>query len=117
MAIELVYRGGGGSGAVNSVNGKVGNVVLTAADVGALPEDTYIPDNYISYESQSLSEGQKHAARANIGAVSSSIVNDVVRSAIPKNVSQLSNDAGYQTAADVETAINNALGVIENGTY
>ena len=31
--------GGGGGGDVISVNGKVGTVVLTAADVGALPED------------------------------------------------------------------------------
>jgi hypothetical protein len=32
-------------------------------------------------------------------------------------VSELENDAEYQTAAEVETAINTALGVIENGTY
>ena len=30
-------------GAVNSVNGMEGDVVLTAADVGALPDDTFIP--------------------------------------------------------------------------
>ena len=35
--------GGGGGGAVSSVNGKTGAVVLTAADVGALPNDTPIP--------------------------------------------------------------------------
>ena len=33
---------GGGGGAVNSVNGKTGTVVLDAADVGALPDD-YTP--------------------------------------------------------------------------
>lgn len=33
-----------GSGAVESVNGKTGVVELTAADVGALPVDTEIPD-------------------------------------------------------------------------
>ena len=33
-----------GGGAVASVNGKTGVVVLSAADVGALPEDTAIPD-------------------------------------------------------------------------
>lgn len=33
---------GGGGGAVNSVNGQTGDVVLDAADVGALP-DTYTP--------------------------------------------------------------------------
>jgi len=35
--------GGGGGGAVNSVNGKTGDVNLTASDVGALPDDTAIP--------------------------------------------------------------------------
>lgn len=35
--------GGGSGGAVSSVNGKTGNVTLTAADVGALPDDTPIP--------------------------------------------------------------------------
>lgn len=32
-----------GGGAVFSVNGQTGNVMLTAADVGALPADTHIP--------------------------------------------------------------------------
>jgi hypothetical protein len=34
---------GSGGGAVTSVNGKTGDVVLDAADVGALPDDTVIP--------------------------------------------------------------------------
>lgn len=29
--------------AVQSINGKTGNVTLNAADVGALPDDTFIP--------------------------------------------------------------------------
>ena len=36
---------------------------------------------------------------------------------VPSNVSAFTNDAGYQTAAQVTAAINEALGVIENGTY
>lgn len=41
---RYIFTGGGGSGggAVQSVNGKIGTVVLTADDVGALP-DTYVP--------------------------------------------------------------------------
>lgn len=35
--------GGGTSGAVTSVNGKTGDVELTASDVGALPSDTELP--------------------------------------------------------------------------
>ena len=39
---EQIDQGGGG-GAVSSVNGKTGAVVLGASDVGALPDDTTIP--------------------------------------------------------------------------
>ena len=35
----------------------------------------------------------------------------------PTNVSAFNNDAGYQTATQVQTLINDALGVVENGTY
>ena len=41
--INFVTPGTGGVGAVKSVNGKTGVVVLTPEDVHALPEDTYIP--------------------------------------------------------------------------
>lgn len=42
---RYIFTGGGGSGggAVQSVNGKVGTVVLTAADVGALPDTYTVP--------------------------------------------------------------------------
>lgn len=36
--------GPGGGGAVDSVNGQTGTVVLDAGDVGALPDDTVVPD-------------------------------------------------------------------------
>lgn len=39
--------GGSGGGAVDSVNGYTGVVVLTASDVGALPDSTTIPDAQI----------------------------------------------------------------------
>ena len=40
---ENVKYPGGGGGAVNSVNGQTGDVVLDAEDVGALPNTTVIP--------------------------------------------------------------------------
>lgn len=46
MYIEK-YKGSGGGGTggnVNSVNGKVGDVVLNASDVGALPNTTIVPN-------------------------------------------------------------------------
>ena len=39
----LYAPSGGGGGAVNSVNGMTGDVVLDAGDVGALPDNTPIP--------------------------------------------------------------------------
>ena len=35
----------GGGGAVDSVNGQTGVVVLDAGDVGALPDSTVVPDS------------------------------------------------------------------------
>lgn len=40
---EIIDNLGGGGGAVDSVNGQTGTVVLTASDVGALPDTTVIP--------------------------------------------------------------------------
>ena len=43
LPIARLVGGSGGGGAVSSVNGKTGTVVLDAGDVGALPNDTPIP--------------------------------------------------------------------------
>lgn len=37
LLMQILEQGGGGGGAVNSVNGQTGNVVLDAEDVGAMP--------------------------------------------------------------------------------
>lgn len=50
---EKLNSGGGGGGDVISVNGKKGIVVLSAEDVGALPEGTSIPQVDDSLEGQS----------------------------------------------------------------
>lgn len=50
------------------------NINLTANDVGALPNTTIIPSDYVSYKNeQKLTEYQKQQARKNIGALSSDI--------------------------------------------
>lgn len=71
------------SGAVSSVNGKTGEVVLTAADVGALPE-SYVPP---AAPVQSVN-GQTGA----------------VQLAIPDSTSDLTNDSGFITAAQAAAA-------------
>lgn len=73
---------------VRSVNGKTGVVSLTASDVGALPDTTEIPavptnvsaftndagyltehQSAVLYTAQTLTDGQKAQARANIGVL------------------------------------------------
>lgn len=70
----------GGSGAVNSVNGQTGDVVLTASDVGALP-DTYV---------------------APVDSVNGQ-TGDVVLS-IPTDTADLINSAGFVDAAGAAAA-------------
>ena len=81
---------------VTSVNGKTGEVVLTAADVGALPSDTVIPsvpDNIVKYTAISNVEAttpldadslQGHAADYFATAASLTSVNS--------NISTMQND-------------------------
>lgn len=46
-----IVGGGSGGGNVDSVNGKIGTVILTAEDVGALPDTTTIPSSLADLES------------------------------------------------------------------
>lgn len=81
---------------VTSVNGKTGEVVLTAADVGALPSDTVIPsvpDNIVKYTAISNVEAttpldadslQGHAADYFVTAASLASINS--------NISAMQND-------------------------
>lgn len=68
------------SGAVSSVNGKTGAVVLTASDVGALPDTYTAPVSSVN--------GQTGA----------------VQLAIPDSTSDLTNDSGFITAAQAASA-------------
>ena len=101
---------------VDSVNGKTGVVVLSAADVGALPNTTVIPDktsqldNDSGYITNSALTG--YAKKTEIPTKTSELTNDsgyITNTAlepyaktvdIPTKTSQLNNDSGYITAND-----------------
>ena len=103
-------------GNVDSVNGKTGVVVLSAADVGALPNTTVIPDktsqldNDSGYITDSALTG--YAKKTEIPTKTSELTNDsgyITNTAlepyaktvdIPTKTSQLNNDSGYITAND-----------------
>ena len=102
---------------VTSVNGQTGAVVLSAADVGALPNTTVIPDktsqldNDSGYITDSALTG--YAKKTEIPTKTSELTNDsgyITNVAlepyaktvdIPTKTSQLNNDSGYITANDV----------------
>lgn len=100
---------------VDSVNGKTGVVVLSAADVGALPNTTVIPDktsqldNDSGYITNSALTG--YAKKTEIPTKTSELTNDsgyITNTAlepyaktvdIPTKTSQLTNDSGFITNA------------------
>lgn len=79
---------GGGGGAVDSVNGQTGIVVLTAADVGAKPS-SYVP-------TWSEVTGKPSTFAPTIGVTADTAL--AGNTVIPTNTNQLTNGAGYVTA-------------------
>lgn len=74
-------------GNVDSVNGKTGVVVLSATDVGALPNTTVIPDKTSQLDNDS-------------GYITNSALTDYAKKTeIPTKTSQLTNDSGFITDA------------------
>lgn len=117
------------SGAVSSVNGKTGAVVLTASDVGALPSSYQAPvtsvngmtgDVVISgggaVDSVNGKTGDVVLTAADVGALPESYVppaapvqsvngqTGAVQLAIPDSTSDLTNDSGFITAAQAAAA-------------
>ena len=104
-------------GNVDSVNGKTGVVVLSATDVGALPNTTVIPDKTSQLDNDSgyitNSALTDYAKKTEIPTKTSELTNDsgyITNTAlepyaktvdIPTKTSQLNNDSGYITANDV----------------
>lgn len=76
-------------GNVDSVNGKTGVVVLSATDVGALPDTTVIPDKTSQLTNDS-------------GFITNSALSGYAKKTeIPTKTSEITNDSGYITANDV----------------
>lgn len=90
-AFIIVPRVGGDTPetGVTSVNGKTGNVVLNASDVGALPSTTSIPTKTSELDNDS-------------GFIDSSALDGYAKTIdIPTKTSQLTNNSGFITANDV----------------
>lgn len=104
-------------GNVDSVNGKTGVVILSAADVGALPNTTVIPDktSQLTNDSGFITNSalSDYAKKTEIPTKTSELTNDsgyITNTAlepyaktvdIPTKTSQLNNDSGYITANDI----------------
>lgn len=116
MEVDMAVTDGTG---VESVNGKIGAVVLTASDVGALPITTVIPSRTsqlrndsgfltaIPYEYITSSELEMallpKANTADLATVATSgnyndLLNKPTIPTVPTNISAFTNDAGYLTS-------------------
>ena len=94
---------GGGGGAVDSVNGQTGTVVLDAADVGALPDSTVIPDSTSDLINDSgFVDAAGAAAAAPVQSVNGQT--GTVSLSIPDSTSDLVNDSGFVDAAGAAAA-------------
>lgn len=88
-------------GNVDSVNGKTGVVELNAADVGALPNTTVIPDKTSQLENDS-------------GYITNSALTGYAKKTdIPTKTSQLNNDSGYITTSEAPVqSVNTKTGAV-----
>ena len=94
--------GGGGTGAVNSVNGKTGDVVITKSDVGLSNVDNvkqYSASNPPPYPVKSVNSktGAITLNASDVGALPNTTV-------IPDKTSQLDNDSGFITEIPIATS-------------
>ena len=93
----------GGGGAVSSVNGQTGDVVLTAADVGALADTTPIPTQTSDLVNDSgFVDAAGAAAAAPVQSVNGQT--GAVSLTIPTDTSDLTNTAGFVDAAGAAAA-------------
>lgn len=117
-------------GNVESVNGKTGQVTLTAEDVGACTKEWVESQNYLT-EHQSL-EGYVTETELNSKGYLTEIPEEYITETELESKGYLTEHQSlegyakttdipdvskYQTEEQVNALINTALGVIENGTY
>ena len=89
---------------VTSVNGEIGDVVLDASDVGALPDSTVIPTKTSQLQNDSgfLTSAPVTSVNGQTGDVTLSI---------PTKTSDLQNDSGFLTSAPV-SSVNSKTGAV-----
>lgn len=95
---------------VTSVNSKLGDVVLNATDVGALPSNTEIPTKTSDLQNDSgfITSVPVQSVNNKTGAVVlnasdvHALPDSTVIPTVPTNVSAFTNDAGYLTAVPSE---------------
>lgn len=111
---------------VKSVNSKTGNVVLTADDVGALPDTTVIPTvndatldvqrNGVSVGTFTANASTDKTININVPTKASDIGALPDTTSIPTKTSDLTNDSGYITSDDVPVkSVNGKTGEVELG--
>ena len=106
LANNKTYRWSGSvyvyitSGAVDSVAGKTGVVTLVKADVGLGNVDN-------------TSDANKPVSTLQQAAIDAAVIS--ANGAIPTNISAFTNDSGYQTLAQLNTAISNLVGTAPVG--
>lgn len=128
--------GGSGGGAVDSVNGKTGVVVLDADDVGALPHTTTASDlgAYVKPSSGIPKTDLASAVQTSLGKADTALQSAPVTSVnsktgavslsasdvgalpdsttIPTKTSDLTNDSGFLTSAGAVTSFNGQHGAV-----
>ena len=109
-----------GSGIVTSINGKEGDVILTAEDVGALPDTTVIPDTSNLATKEELQYGldtkqDKLIAGSGID-ITNNIISNTQTSAEWGNIQgTLSNQTDLQTVLDNKQDVITDLDTIREG--
>lgn len=108
----------GGGGAVDSVNGQTGTVVLTASDVGALPDSYTAPVSSVNTKTGAVVLDKTDVGLGNVANVAQYSASNpppypvtsvngqtgAVSVSVPTKTSDLNNDSGFVTSAQAAAA-------------